>query len=92
MNSSLSIPTISNITNLRNRVNKLYIPKTKPLIPLFEVISNSIHAIFERNETDKIDGKIIIKLVRNGAADLLKESNNIDSYPIKSFEVIDIVN
>ncbi len=24
-------------TNLRNRVNKLYLPKTKPLMPLFEV-------------------------------------------------------
>ncbi|MDR6734507.1 ATP-binding protein [Sphingobacterium sp. 2149] len=89
MISSISIPKISNITNLRNRVNKLYIPKTKPLIPLFEVISNSIHAIFERNESDKIDGKIIINLIRNGSVDLLKESNNIDSYPIKSFEVID---
>ncbi len=40
-------------TNLKNRVNKLYLPKTKPLHALFEVISNSIHAINEKKE--KID-------------------------------------
>lgn len=37
-------------TNLRNRVNKLHLPRTRPLLPLFEIISNSIHAI-----QDKVD-------------------------------------
>jgi hypothetical protein len=35
-------------TNLRNRVNKLHLPKTKTLLPLFEIVSNSIHAIDEK--------------------------------------------
>ncbi|MDM1497148.1 sensor histidine kinase [Myroides odoratimimus] len=82
--------TVSNITNLRSRVNKLYIPKTKALLPLFEVISNSIHAIFERQEVEKdLKGIIKILLVRNGDTDTLAIVNNIDSYPIKSFEVTD---
>lgn len=86
----LNPATISNITNLRSRVSKLYIPKTKALLPLFEVVSNSIHAIIEKKEVDKIfEGKIEINLIRNGANDTLKELENNDKYPIKSIEVID---
>lgn len=89
MNSITTVPSISNITNLRNRVNKLYIPKTKPLLPLFEIVSNSIHAIFEKKEYYNFDGKILINLIRNGAPEILEESININDYPIKSFEIID---
>lgn len=66
MNSELVKSPISNITNLSNRVNKLYIPKTKSLLPLFEVVSNSIHAIFEKREIKKdFKGKILINLMGN---------------------------
>ena len=81
---------VSNVTNLRSRVNKLYIPKTKSLLPLFEIVSNSIHAIFEKREIeDNYQGKIIIKLIRNGDESTLKELDFIDKYPVKSFEVSD---
>lgn len=78
-------------TNLRNRVNKLSLPKTKPLLPLFEVISNSIHAIDERLEktTFKQPGKITIKVIRNGDESVLSNLPSIDNYPIHSFEVTD---
>ncbi len=39
-------------TNLMNRVNKLHLPKTKPLLPLFEIVSNAIHAIDEKKESE----------------------------------------
>lgn len=81
---------ISNITNLRSRVSKLYILKTKAMLPLFEVVSNSIHAIFKKKEINyNFEGKIEINLIRVGAIDILKESVNNDKYPIKSIEVID---
>ena len=78
-------------TNLRNRVNKLYLPKTKALYPLFEVISNSIHAIQERkNEIgDDFNGEIIIKSIRNGDEETLKQISDIEEYPINSFEITD---
>ncbi|MBA5791556.1 ATP-binding protein [Flavobacterium sp. xlx-214] len=91
MNTKIINPAIiSNITNLRSRVSKLYIPKTKAMLPLFEVLSNSIHAIFEKKEIDhNFEGKIEINLVRVGAIETLKETENNDKYPIKSIEVID---
>ncbi len=78
-------------TNLRNRVNKLYLPKTKGLYLLFEIISNSIHAIQERKKEFKndINGKIIIKTIRNGDIEALKQISDIEQYPINSFQVID---
>ena len=80
-----------NSTNLRNRVNKLYLPKTKALFPLFELISNSIHAIEERKMEFKngIKGKIIIKIIRNGDVEALKQISDVEQYPINSFHVID---
>lgn len=78
-------------TNVRNRVNKLYLPKTKSLYPLFEVISNSIHAIDEaKNENILQDnGKIEINILRIGKDSIFKEISNTDDYPIDSFEIID---
>lgn len=78
-------------TNLRNRVNKLYLPKTKALYPLFEVISNSIHAIQERKKEigDDFTGLIIIRAIRNGREETLKEISDIEEYPINSFDIID---
>ncbi len=78
-------------TNLRNRVNKLYLPKTKPLYPLFEIISNSIHAIHERKKEigDDFIGLIIIRAIRNGREETIKEISDIEEYPINSFDIID---
>jgi hypothetical protein len=78
-------------TNLRNRVNKLHLQKTKALLPLFEVISNSIHSIDEKKE--KIDkdtiGEIEITILRNGKKETLEVLPEIDGYPIHSFQISD---
>ncbi|WP_424004275.1 ATP-binding protein [Maribacter sp. IgM3_T14_3] len=79
-------------TNLRNRVKKLYLPKTKALYPLFEVISNAIHAIDEKLKSPgnpEYKGRITIKVIRNGSENILKEISDIEKYPIQSFSVID---
>lgn len=79
-------------TNLRNRVKKLYLPKTKALYPLFEVLSNAIHAIEEKIEfSDNLEykGKIVIKAIRNGSEEILRETSDIEKYPINSFSIKD---
>ena len=78
-------------TNIANRVRNTRLPKTKPLMPLFEVISNGIHAINEAKEKGILNGEgiINIKVVRNGNTETLSQLENIDSYPVKSFEVTD---
>lgn len=80
-----------NLTNVRNRVNKLPLPKTKSLYPLFEVISNSIHAINEAKEAGVVrdNGRIIINILRIGGDDIFKQISNTDEYPIDSFEIVD---
>jgi len=77
-------------TNLRNRVNKLHLPKTKPLLPLFEIVSNSIHAIDEKKiiESD-LTGIISIRVIRNGEESALIQVTDIEQYPINSFIVVD---
>ena len=61
-------------------------------MPLFEVISNSIHSIVEAQKVKIIDvgeGNIIINCIRNGKPETLAELPDIDSYPIHSFEISD---
>lgn len=79
-------------SNIANKVRNTRLPKNKPLMPLFEVISNSIHSIEEAEKLGKLkkgQGEIIIKCIRNGAEDTLKVLKKIDNYPIHSFEVVD---
>jgi Histidine kinase-, DNA gyrase B-, and HSP90-like ATPase len=88
-NEQTAMPNSS--TNLRNRVNKLALPRTRPLMPLFEVLSNSIHAINERMmKTDsRYPGKIRIKVIRFGRPEVMAELTDVESYQVESFEVID---
>ena len=81
-----------NSTNLKNRVNKLHLSKNKPLLPLFEIISNSIHAIQDKvlqNHIHNFKGRIEVSIIRNGDTDTLKSLDDIDNYPINSFIVTD---
>lgn len=73
--------------NIRGRVKNFNLPKNQPLIPLFEAIVNSIHAIEERNVADKnFKGKIVIKIIRDGQLSL----DGIGELPsICCFEIID---
>jgi hypothetical protein len=60
-------------------------------MPLFEVISNSIHAIEESKKASLLDGpgEITIDVIRNGNIATLKDMNNNDMSPIKSFQISD---
>lgn len=75
--------------SLQGRVNNFKLPKNQPLIPLFEAIVNSIHAIDERkNAGQKFDGYITIKLIRDNQLMLnLDEIKELS--PVCSFEIID---
>ena len=52
-------------TNIEGKVRNTILARTKPLLPpLFEVVSNSIHAV---EETGKLQGSIVIEIVIKGA-------------------------
>ena len=72
--------------NLQGRIKNFNLPKNQPLIPLFEAIVNSIHAINERKAKEDINGKITINIVRDGQQ-VLYGSGEVPA--IKSFEIID---
>ena len=79
-------------SNIANKVRNTRLPRTKPLMPLFEVISNAIHSIEEAVATGLIkdgEGEIIVDCIRNGSDDTLKQLKEIDQYPIHSFKVSD---
>lgn len=74
-------------TNIAGRVRNLNLPLKRALWPLFEVVSNSIHAIEELGPSKK--GKITIELDREGHADALSALNDVNQYFIKSFIITD---
>ena len=78
-------------SNIANKVRNTKLPRTRPLMPLFELISNSIHAINEakKNGGSQLSPLIKIKLIRNGDEETLKGLADIDKYPINSILVTD---
>jgi hypothetical protein len=77
--------------NIANKVRNTRLPRTKSLMPLFETISNAIHAIKEAKDNDLIsdNGTIKIKLIRNGEAKTLRQLKDVNLYPINGIEIID---
>lgn len=79
-------------SNIANKVRNTRLPRTKPLMPLFEVISNSIHSIEEAIKAGQLkesQGEIIVKCIRNGSEETLSILKEIDNYPVHSFQVTD---
>ena len=76
--------------NLNGRVNNFNLPKNKPLVPLFEAIVNSLHAIDEKRKLDKsfVDGKIIITIIRDSQIPMEKDQP-LESLAVESFEIYD---
>lgn len=73
--------------NLKGRVKNFHLPKNQPLIPLFEAIVNSIHAIDERKKNgEQFKGNIIIRIIRD---DQIPLEGIGELPPIHSFEIID---
>lgn len=90
MNTSLLTPKC----NIANKVKNTNLPRTKPLLPLFEVVSNAIHSIKEAVDAEVLDfkdAKINIKIIRYGAEEDLFSTfgDGLDRYSIDSFEVTD---
>lgn len=76
--------------DLIGRVRNFELPRTKPLMPLFETIVNSIYAIEERQQNDdKLKGYINIQIIRE--SQMWLHTNGIDSSinDIIGFVVID---
>ena len=64
--------------DLPGRVKNFELPRTKPLMPLFETIVNSIYAIEERQQIENdVDGYINIQIVRE--AQMRVQTEGIDS-------------
>lgn len=72
--------------NLVGRVKNFSLPKNRPLIPLFEAVVNSLHAIEERRAQDELfsDGNIEISVLRDQQG-----SFDGDLAPIDGFLVMD---
>ena len=73
--------------NLKGRVKNFSLPKNRPLIPLYEAVVNSLHAIEERRKTDHTfsDGKIHISILRD--EQMLLDTNDIPS--VDGFAITD---
>lgn len=63
--------------DLAGRVKNFDLPKTQPLIPLFEAVVNSIYAIEERQQKLEFDGCIEIHIIRE--AQEVAEIDGIDT-------------
>ena len=73
--------------NLEGRVRNFSLPKNRPLIPLYEAVVNSLHAIEDRRKLDNTfsDGEISIRILRDEQMSL--DDSDIPS--VNGFEVID---
>ena len=80
-------------TNVANKIRNTSLSKYQGLMPLFELISNSIHSIEERQKAglyvEGESGRIIVRIIRNGRPEILESIQTNDSYPIKDIEVED---
>ena len=74
--------------NIAGRVKNFPLPKNRPLIPLYETIVNSLHAIEERRQFDQTfhDGKIVIEIIRSDQTSFLEDG---ELPVIEGFKVTD---
>jgi hypothetical protein len=72
--------------DLSGRVENLDLPKTKPLLPLLEAVSNSIHAI---EDAAIPDGKITIRILRDIEGSLALDEDAKGLVDIVGFEITD---
>ena len=76
--------------DLPGRVKNFELPRTKPLMPLFETIVNSIYAIEERQQNeDKIKGYINIEIIREPQMRVQTEGIDSSINDITGFVVTD---
>lgn len=75
--------------DIRGRIRNFKLPKTKPLIPLFEAIVNSIYAIEERKAIENFKGIINIEIVRDNQCVLNLPKNDKIETDVVGFNIID---
>ena len=96
---ALFMEKISNIPehiatiNIANKIRNTNLSRKQGLMPLFELVSNSIHSIKERKDCglmEKSDlGNIKITLIRNGRPETMESIKDNDTYPIVNIIVTD---
>jgi hypothetical protein len=72
------------LINLDGRIRNFPLPKNRPLVPMYEAVVNSIHAIQERRENDEsfLSGDIKIEIIRS-------EQTGMELSPVEGFTIID---
>ena len=68
------------------RLRNTKLPISKPLLPLFEAVVNSIHAI---EDSGRPDGRINIRIQRDGQKELFHEGDTEPHEPITGFVIED---
>lgn len=79
-------------TSLSGRLRNTKLPYNKGLLPLYEAVVNSIHAIYEKYEGDATKGTIIVRIERDSQSvmDFEKEASGRKEMPhIVNFEIED---
>ena len=78
------------ITNLRGRLKNTALPLTNGLLPVFESVSNAIHAI-EDARVPMAQGSITLEVVRNGQMSFAydQEHDSRANAPIADFRITD---
>ncbi len=69
--------------NIANQVRQTTVLAWRPLLPLFEAVMNSFHAIKEAKLPSNIPGRITIEIVRNS------RQLDLDVPPVSGFRVVD---
>ena len=72
--------------NLAGRVKNLELPRARPLLPLLEAISNSIHSI---EDSGRKDGYIRIRVLRDKESLFQATTDSKSLAAIVGFEVTD---
>ena len=82
--------TMDLITNLRGRLKNTALPLTNGLLPVFESVSNAIHAI-EDARVPMARGSVTLEVVRNGQTSFAydPEHDSRANAPIADFRITD---
>lgn len=79
--------------NIANKIRNTNLSRKQGLMPLFELVSNSIHSIEERKDRGLMDntdlGNIEIVLIRQGDSKVLESIKDNDEFPILDIVVTD---
>lgn len=79
--------TTGMMTNLHGRLRNTHLPKNHGLLPLFEAVVNSIHAIEEAGLTS-LEGMIVAEIVRSPQTHLQLEDDKTRRGPIPAEDIV----